>query len=208
MVRAIAVFAAFAGFLSLPASAADAIASSAGLYRIPFTDGLWVQVFDDARSHQPPGRLDLFATRGTKPFAVVAAAPGRVMAIQDGFSEQQSGRSAKECHNNYVWIAHANGEWSNYSHLAHRSVTDKARLRVGDQVRAGQYLGDEGAVGCAMLDHVHFEIGMPDSARPMDAGGFLTDNENGKRNRIPRLCGVPGGEVAKGALYKAAPCQP
>src|ERR1700761_6906944 len=82
---------------------------------------------------------------------VVAAAAGRIVAIQDAYGEQQSGRAAGDCHNNYVWIAHPNGEWTNYSHVAQGSVTKKAKLKVGDEVAAGAYLGDEGAVGCAML---------------------------------------------------------
>jgi hypothetical protein len=49
-----------------------------------------------------------------------------------------------------VWIAHPNGEWTNYSHIAH-DPAKKAGLKVGDWVKAGQYLGDEGAVGRAML---------------------------------------------------------
>jgi murein DD-endopeptidase MepM/ murein hydrolase activator NlpD len=89
---------------------------------------------------------------------VVAAAAGRIVAIQDRYSERQSGRAAALCHNNYVWIAHANGEWTNYSHLAQGSVTRKAGLKVGDVVKAGQYIGDEGAVGCAMLKHVTLKL--------------------------------------------------
>ena len=91
------------------------------------------------------------------------------MAIQDGYSEQQSGRAAKDCHNNYVWISHANGEWTNYSHIAHDTVTKQAGLKVGDR-------------------------------------GFLTDNDNGRRERNPRFCGVPGGFVVKGATYRSGPC--
>ena len=118
MFRAIAALAAAASLL-----ADSPVPPSAGLYRLPFADGLAVQVFDDARSHRPIGRVDLFATNGTEPFAVVAAAPGRIMAIQDGFSEQQSGRAAKDCHNNYVWIAHANGEWTRVqTHKTHHTI--------------------------------------------------------------------------------------
>jgi murein DD-endopeptidase MepM/ murein hydrolase activator NlpD len=179
---------------------------SAGLYRLPFADGTQVQVFDDFTTHRPRGRVDLFATGGQGPYRVVAAAAGRIAAIQDSFSEQQSGRAAADCHNNYVWIAHPNGEWTNYSHLAHDSVTKGAKLKVGDQVSAGAYLGDEGAVGCAMLKHVHFEVAVPDSKNPIDAGGFLTDNEDGKRERNPRFCGVPNRTVAKNATYRAVPC--
>ncbi|MBV9900009.1 MAG: M23 family metallopeptidase, partial [Alphaproteobacteria bacterium] len=131
---------------------------------------------------------------------------GRIVAIQDGYAEQQSGRAANLCHNNYVWIAHPNGEWSNYSHLAHGTVTGKAGLKVGDEVTAGQYLGDEDAIGCAMLKHVHFEVARPSPGAGIDAGGFLLDNEGGKRELRPRFCGVPNGTVAKGQTYPAVGC--
>ena len=106
-------------------------------YRLPFADGTRVQVFDDFTTHRPVGRVDLFATGGREPYRVVAAAAGRIMAIQDSLREQQSGRAAADCHNNYVWIAHPNGEWTNYSHLAYHSFAEGAKLKVGDQVAAG-----------------------------------------------------------------------
>lgn len=179
---------------------------SRGIYRLPFADGTVVKVFDDFTTHRPPGRNDLYAIRGSRPYRVVAAAAGRVMAIQDSYSEKQSGRPAALCHNNYVWIKHPNGEWTNYSHLAHDSVTGKAGLKVGDEVAAGQYLGDEGDVGCAMLKHVHFEVAMPDRAHPIDSGGFLTDNDNGKRELNPRFCGVRERNAVKGKIYVAVAC--
>lgn len=128
------------------------------------------------------------------------------MMIQDSYAEQQSGRAAKDCHNNYVWIAHANGEWTNYSHVAAGSVKGAAHLRVGDKVRAGQFIGYEGAVGCAMLHHVHFEVAIPASAQAIDESGFLIDNVEGKRERNPRFCGVPEAIARKGATYKAVRC--
>jgi hypothetical protein len=180
---------------------------SQGHYRLPFANGTDVKVFDDFLTHRPPGRNDLFAMGGHAPYRVVAAAAGRIMAIQDGYDEQQSGRAAKDCHNNYVWIAHPNGEWTNYSHLARDTVTVKAKLKVGDWVKAGQYLGDEGSVGCAMLHHVHFEVSVPKPGEPIDAGGFLTDNEDAKRERNPQFCGVASGFAVKGATYVARPCE-
>lgn len=183
----------------------DAGKISTGVYRLPFTDGTVVKVFDDFSTHRPNPALDLFAVEGSKPYRVVAAADGRIAAIQDSYDEQQSGRPAAQCHNNYVWIAHANGEWTNYSHIARNSVTGKAGLKVGDKVKAGAYLGDEAAVGCAMLDHVHFEVAVPDASKPIDAGGFLLDNAGGKRERSPSFCGITG-PVKKDNTYRAAAC--
>jgi murein DD-endopeptidase MepM/ murein hydrolase activator NlpD len=210
-IRAAALIAASAAMMLAASDPASSVAGavptpSAGLYRLPFADGTAVAVFDDFTTHRPQGRTDLYATNGTAPFRVVAAADGRIVAIQDGYGEQQSGRAASDCHNNYVWVAHPNGEWTNYSHLARGTVTGKARLKVGDQVKAGTYLGDEGAVGCAMLNHVHFEVVVPPKDHPLDAGGFLTDNDNSKRERQPRFCGVPDQTARKNGLYTAVPC--
>jgi murein DD-endopeptidase MepM/ murein hydrolase activator NlpD len=198
---AIAVCCAFVG-----TDAAEQSPTSKGIYRLPYNDGTEVKVFDDFESHRPIGRVDLFAVSGATPFLVVAAAPGRVMAIQDKYSARQAGLAASACQNNYVWIAHENGEWTNYSHLAQGSVTGYAKLKVGVIVQAGTLLGIEGSVGCAMLDHVHFEVAVPDKKAPVDAGGFLNDNDDGKRERNPRFCNVPGGTVVKDATYTAAKC--
>ena len=147
----------------------------------------------------------MMSTPSANPLSVVAAADGRIAAIQDSYGEQQSGRPAAQCHNNYVWIAHPNGEWTNYSHVARNSVAGKAKLKVGDEVKAGAYLGDEGAVGCAMLEHVHFEVAVPDAGKPIDAGGFLLDNTGGSRERSARFCGISG-PVKKDSSYRAAAC--
>jgi hypothetical protein len=73
-------------------------------------------------------------------------------------------------------------------------------------VQAGQYLGDEDAVGCAMLKHVHFEVAVPDPVHPIDDGGFLNDNVDGKRERNPRFCNVPGKLAKKGSTYIVRGC--
>lgn len=188
------------------AQQSEAARTSEGRYRLPYADGTTVEIFDDVASHRPVGRTDLFAVGGQRPYRVVAAAAGRIMAIQDGYSEQQSGRAASECRNNYVWIAHPNGEWTTYSHLAHGSVTGGAGLRLGDRVEVGAYLGDEGTVGCSILNHVHFEVAVPRQDAPIDEDGFLNDNANGARLRHPRFCGVGGEVVRKGERYRALPC--
>lgn len=181
------------------------IPESAGTYRLPYADDTHIKIFDDENTHRPIGRVDMTATGGHAPYRVVAAADGKIMAIQDSYGEQQSGRAAADCHNNFVWIAHANGEWTNYSHVRQGSMTKGAKLHVGDTVQAGTYLGDEGAVGCAMLEHLHFEVAVPDAKKPIDMGGFLLDNDGSKRERNPRFCNVTG-TVAKDKTYVAAPC--
>lgn len=178
---------------------------SAGIYRLPYADGTSLRVFDDSRTHRPRARIDLVATGPRKPYRIVAAAAGTVMAIQDGHGERQTGRAASQCRNNYVWIAHPNGEWTGYSHMAKGSVTGIARLKLGQKVRAGQLIGIEGDVGCAMLEHLHFEVAVPDPASPVDAGGFLTGNEASRRNREPRFCGVSGA-IDKDEVHKAWRC--
>lgn len=187
--------------------AGNAHGGSTGQYRLPFADGTSVKVFDDFDTHRPVGRVDLYAVGGNAPYRVVAAAAGKVMAIQDGYTEQQSGRAAKDCRNNYIWIAHPNGEWTNYSHVATGSVKGAAHLKVGDRVKAGQLIGYEGTVGCSMLDHVHFEVAVPAPDRAIDEGGFLLDNQDGKRERNPRFCGVPDAHARKGTTYEAVPCR-
>lgn len=190
-----------------PVDRMRATPQSQGLYRLPFADGTHVKVFWDFLTHRPPGRLDLVAVGGAEqPYRVVAAAAGRIVAIQDEYTKQQRGGPGVVCHQNYVWIAHPNGEWTTYDHLAHDSITKKAGLKVGEQVAAGQYLGDEGEVGCAMLKHVHFEVVIPDLKDPIDDGGFLKDNENAKRERNPRFCGVPGRNAIEGEVYVAVAC--
>lgn len=179
--------------------------SSAGVYCLPYADRTQLRVFDDTRTHRPRGRVDLVATGPRKPYRIVAAAAGTVMMIQDGYGERQSGRAASLCHNNQVWIAHPNGEWTGYSHMAKGSVTGTAKLEVGQKVRAGQLIGIEGDVGCAMLEHLHFEVAAPDPANPVDAGGFLTGNEGGKRHREPRFCGITG-TINKAEVHVAKRC--
>jgi hypothetical protein len=185
----------------------SATQQSKRLYRLPFADGTHLKVFADFTTHRPAGRLDILAVGGRSgSYRVVAAATGHIVAIEDRYSKRETGGPGVVCHQNYVWIAHPDGEWTNYSHLAHGSVTGKAHLKVGDRVTAGQYLGDEGEVGCAMFKHVHFEVAVPDLKDPIDSGGFLKDNENAKRERNPRFCGVPGYNVIGGMSYTAASC--
>ena len=194
----------FGVIMFLAASGGVAQEKSKGVYRIPYADGTSVEVTNDHLKHSPPGRIDMHGEGGGKPYKIVAAADGTIRFIVDSFSKQVDSSSGEPCTNNYVWIEHANGEWTKYSHMQQDSTTKKAKLKVGQFVKAGAYLGDEGQVGCASGPHLHFEVGAPKADDPVTVtGGFLKDNADSKRNRIPRICGISGGIFASGKTYEA-----
>ncbi|NZA25770.1 peptidoglycan DD-metalloendopeptidase family protein [Luteimonas sp. SJ-92] len=186
---------------------AAAIDPSQGVYRIPYADGTEVRVTNDHVRHAPPGRIDMRG-RGGGTYRIVAAADGHVRHIEDGFDQRLTCKKGdgQPRNNNYVWIEHANGEWTKYTHMQKGSVTGrrKANLRVGQFVKAGTWLGDEGEVGCASGPHLHFEVGVPRASDPISSvGGFLQDNDDSERNRIPRICGISGGRFASDTSYTA-----
>jgi hypothetical protein len=200
-----------AAALCLTAGAASAQTQpSKGVYRIPYENGTNVKVTRDHTKHTPVGRLDMVGTGAAGgEYKIVAAADGTVRFIEDSFSAQVQNDDDDEtpnkpCTNNYVWIEHATGEWTKYSHMQKDSSTKKAKLKVGQFVKAGTYLGDEGKVGCASGDHLHFEVGVPRATNPVsEVGGFLADNSGSKRNRVPRVCGISGGIFKSGEDYEA-----
>ncbi len=84
------------------------------------------------------------------------------------------------------------------------STTKVGKLRVGQRVKAGRFLGFQDQVGCAPGSHFHFELGVPRASDPIaKTGGCLKDNSGSKRNRIPRICGISVGIFASGKTYKA-----
>ncbi|WP_226467280.1 peptidoglycan DD-metalloendopeptidase family protein [Luteimonas panaciterrae] len=186
-------------------SQAAAIDRSQGVYRIPYTNGTEVEVSNDHIDHDPPGRIDMHGESGG-PYKIVAAADGVVRFVVDGFNKRLDcdGLAASEKKNNYVWIEHPNGEWTKYTHMRKGSSSNKAKLFVGKSVKTGDYLGDEGEVGCASGEHLHFEVGVPKNSTAITTvGGYLTDNTGSKRNRIPRICGISGGIFVSDESYTA-----
>lgn len=176
---------------------------SRGVYRIPFENGITVKITNDFLTHKPLGRIDMVGT-GESSYKIVAASDGIIRYVVDTFTKQIDSGSGQPCTNNYVWIEHANGEWTKYTHMQTGSSTNKAKLKVGQFVKAGTYLGDEGQVGCASGNHLHFEVGVPRATDPIAAtGGFLNDNDGSKRNRVPRICGIAGGIYVDGESYEA-----
>jgi hypothetical protein len=188
--------------------------ASKGLYRIPYANGTQVRIGRDHASHSPKGRYDM-GGQGGGAYRIVAAADGHIRYLEDRYDKKLDCNGpdnddpaddlpASEKKNNYVWIEHANGEWTKYSHMAKGSTTGKARLKVGDFVKAGTYLGDEGDVGCAGGDHLHLEAAVLRATDPITVvGGFAKDNDGSRRNRIVRVCGIDGGRFVAGRSYTA-----
>lgn len=102
-------------------------------------------------------------TRGPAEFAwdfqmgegtmLVAAAPGRVVAVESrmsggGLSDRYAG------HANYVLVAHADGRYSLYLHLAQNG----ALVTPGQRVDAGEGLGLSGSTGFSSGPHLHFQV--------------------------------------------------
>jgi murein DD-endopeptidase MepM/ murein hydrolase activator NlpD len=65
-----------------------------------------------------------------------------------------------------VLLRHADGWLTRYAHL--RTV----RVRMGQQVRAGETIGTVGQTGNATGPHLHFEILTPEK-RPVDPAPYL-----------------------------------
>jgi len=101
-----------------------------------------------------------------------------------------------------VWIEHANGEWTKYTHFETDSVTDLG-WAIGDHIDAGDPLGFEGDVGHATGEHLHFEVAVPDDpSNRVTGGGFVIG-----QNRIPLICVSPGTSSSHGRTPRPNPAE-
>lgn len=179
---------------------------SRGFYRIPYEDALSVRCSRDHLTHGPvPTRLDLVGDVAQRPNRVVAAAGGVIRAIVDDNTDSCATCTSA---NNYVWIEHANGEWSKYTHFATGSVSaappNGAGLSTNQTVSAGTFLGFEDQIGAASGIHLHFEVAVPtNNVTPYQVSGGFIDGYN----LIPLFCDIPGGIWWDGDTYPANPCQ-
>lgn len=184
---------------SAPVLTAASVPHSQGFYSFPFEAGTTVHVTNDHLTHSPPNRIDMSGTSGG-PYHVVAAASGWVRFVED--SHNVNGGCAN---NNYVWLEHANGEWTKYTHIAQHSASVSAGLATGDWVQAGQFVGIESDIGCASGDHVHFEVAVPDDpSDPINpVGGYIKGE-----NRIPKVCGITDQTFVAGQNYTVPDVRP
>ena len=94
--------------------------------------------------------VDLIAPQSTP---VLAAADGVVTFVHD---DSNIGGSDPSYWNftNFITIKHSNGEYSRYDHLEYGS----AKVRVDQQVRAGQEIARVGMTGYTYIPHLHFQV--------------------------------------------------
>ena len=90
---------------------------------------------------------------------VRASAAGRVKGVRDGMADMSTAAPGapdvknRECGNGVV-IDHGNGWETQYCHMKRASV----RVRLGQQVAAGDALGEIGISGKAEFPHVHLSV--------------------------------------------------
>jgi len=158
---------------------------SENVYRVPYDNSTSMQVSRDHFTHTNPsfdvtGRYDLVGVgggSGCSVYRLVAAAPGIIRRVVD-HHDTHPPDCDPDCQdfNNYVWIEHANGEWTKYTHMKKNSASVDAGLVVGDTVCAGKFLGYECNIGQADGNHLHFEVRRPINPATIVisvAGGFM-----------------------------------
>ncbi len=166
---------------------------SRNIYRVPYASGTDVHISRDHYTHAPVGRYDMSGNSNgsscSNNYIIVAAAAGYVRRIEDDH-DVHGPDCTENCsdYNNYVWIEHANGEWTKYSHMKKNSTKVNAGLVVGEFVQSGQMLGYECEIGQASGPHLHFVVRHPNDPANVQIsilGGFMSNAVH----RIPVICG-------------------
>ncbi len=161
----------------VPEGAVGVVAAAGDVWTVPLGSAYQVTAEYGWRTHPVRGGRDLhsgidLATGGGA--AVLAASGGTVVGVTD-----LGGRS----YGLYVDVEHAGGVRTRYAHLA------SARVRVGQQVQAGEQIGVEGASGGVTGPHLHFEV---------IVGGSPVEPREAVRARGLSFDGRPGALVGGG----------
>lgn len=135
-------------------------------YRLPYKRGTKRKVdqgYNGAFSHQGNSKyaLDFNMEEGTE---VYASRSGLVTDIQESYSKGGNDKNLLE-RANYISILHNDGTFGQYSHLRKNGV----RVKVGQQVKAGEIIGYSGATGYVTGPHLHFVV-----LRTQRGGSFIS----------------------------------
>lgn len=120
---------------------------SRNMYRTPYADNVSVTMAQDYKDHgnTPAGDTGSMDMNGPAGTAIVAAAAGTVIAVNDTLSGCGCNAAYGTCANS-VQIQHPNGEVSTYLHIAQNSATNLG-IAINTVVAQGQQIGVEGDVG-------------------------------------------------------------
>jgi murein DD-endopeptidase MepM/ murein hydrolase activator NlpD len=132
-----------------------------------------------------------------KVIRVVSALPDNAKGQRPPFSREQFVADPSLMWGNHVEIDHGNGEISMLAHMKSGSIT----LKVGDQVKRGQKIGEMGFSGDAFLVHLHYDL--------KNAPGFKADGLPSPFNDFERLSGanwtkVKHGQVDSGDIVRSS----
>lgn len=122
--------------------------SSLSAFGWPLKSGVWYYISSYFGWRQDPlgrgwlhhGGLDIAAAGGN---AVIAVCDGVVTTAKYHYS-----------YGNYVVIYHGDGTSSLYAHMKNNSLT----VKVGDEVKRGQTIGQVGSTGDSTGNHLHFSV--------------------------------------------------
>ncbi len=122
-------------------------------YYLPFGKGetFWLsQGYNGNTSHQNENALDFKMPIGTK---IYAARDGIVIDVEESYSKSCT---SSECakYNNFILVYHSDGTFAEYTHIK----KDGAKVKAGDQIKMGQFIGYSGDVGWATGPHLHFIV--------------------------------------------------
>jgi murein DD-endopeptidase MepM/ murein hydrolase activator NlpD len=139
-------------------------------YFLPLNGSDMIRTASDSRTHRRytskngetydlTHAIDFLCNEGS---SVKAALEGKVVFIQDGITKNwdkwdippEKVMQEDEQDGNYVFIEHANKEFSIYSHLIPKEIS----VKVGDYVKTGQVIGKSGNTGWSIKPHLHFMV--------------------------------------------------
>ncbi len=121
------------------------------VFHLPFETGFVATVWqgnDQGPSHQDQYNKFAFDFSLPEGTPVAAAADGAVVFVK----EDTRGPTGDWHDNNRVVLKHRDGSFSEYCHLRR----DGARVKVGEEVVAGDVIADSGDTGMADQPHLHF----------------------------------------------------
>ncbi len=127
--------------------------------------GLWSQRYaydmmhvDDLERLENQCRHRTLGSWATYGSPVYAAMDGTVVKVVDGARDNTPvGRillKTRHPAGNYIVIRHGPGLYSLYAHLKQGSIT----VREGDEVKAGEKIGEAGNSGMSTAPHLHFQL--------------------------------------------------